>query len=114
MKEIPNMALVRALHTLATRWHQQIKFLHILSHLDGGDAHSVGNAGADKLANLAIGLEECPHSGGAKTRIYLNVPFARKEEAKSLGAMWDAGAKKWYVLDSGAASTIQKLLDIFG
>jgi hypothetical protein len=29
-------------------------------------------------------------------RVNLNVPFARKEEAKSYGARWDAGRKVWY------------------
>lgn len=30
-------------------------------------------------------------------RIYLNVPFAQKDRAKSLGARWDAVNRKWYV-----------------
>lgn len=29
-------------------------------------------------------------------RIYLNVPYHEKEEAKALGAKWDARVKKWY------------------
>ena len=29
-------------------------------------------------------------------RIYANVPFKEKEEAKSLGAKWDAERKQWY------------------
>jgi hypothetical protein len=29
--------------------------------------------------------------------LYLNVPFAEKDRAKSLGAKWDAKKKKWYV-----------------
>ena len=28
---------------------------------------------------------------------YLNVPFAEKDEVKSLGAQWDVDKKKWYV-----------------
>lgn len=28
---------------------------------------------------------------------YLAVPYSQKEEAKALGARWDAGARKWYV-----------------
>lgn len=28
---------------------------------------------------------------------YLDVPFKAKDEAKALGARWDAGARKWYV-----------------
>lgn len=31
------------------------------------------------------------------SKIYLNVPFAQKDEAKALGARWDAVKKKWYV-----------------
>ncbi len=33
----------------------------------------------------------------ADSKIYLNVPFARKDEAKALGARWDAVQKKWFV-----------------
>lgn len=29
-------------------------------------------------------------------RIYLNVPFSEKDQAKALGAKWDGGEKKWY------------------
>ncbi len=32
----------------------------------------------------------------AEPKIYLNVPFAQKDEAKALGARWDAIQKKWY------------------
>ncbi|MDD2801633.1 MAG: DUF5710 domain-containing protein [Methylobacter sp.] len=31
------------------------------------------------------------------TKTYLNVPYAQKDEAKALGARWDATNKKWYV-----------------
>ncbi|MDR1835518.1 MAG: DUF5710 domain-containing protein [Fusobacteriaceae bacterium] len=33
---------------------------------------------------------------GARYRDYLKVPYAEKEEAKALGARWDAEKKKWY------------------
>ncbi|MGR9012204.1 MAG: DUF5710 domain-containing protein [Gammaproteobacteria bacterium] len=33
----------------------------------------------------------------AESKTYLNVPFAQKDEAKALGARWDAVAKKWFV-----------------
>ena len=29
--------------------------------------------------------------------LYLNVPYGEKDEAKSLGAKWDAKVKKWYI-----------------
>ena len=33
----------------------------------------------------------------ADSKTYLNVPFAQKDEAKALGARWDAIKKKWFV-----------------
>ncbi|SJM90071.1 conserved hypothetical protein [Crenothrix polyspora] len=33
----------------------------------------------------------------ADPKVYLNVPFAQKDAAKTLGARWDASLKKWYV-----------------
>jgi hypothetical protein len=33
----------------------------------------------------------------ADLKVYLNVPFAQKDEAKALGARWDAVQKKWFV-----------------
>jgi hypothetical protein len=33
----------------------------------------------------------------ADSKIYLNVPFAQKDQAKALGARWDAVQKKWHV-----------------
>lgn len=32
----------------------------------------------------------------ADSKIYLNVPYAQKDAAKTLGARWDAINKKWY------------------
>ncbi len=31
------------------------------------------------------------------SKTYLTVPYAQKDEAKSLGARWDPANKKWYV-----------------
>lgn len=33
----------------------------------------------------------------AESKIYLNVPYAQKDAAKTLGARWDGINKKWYV-----------------
>ena len=35
-----------------------------------------------------------------KQRFFLECPFSEKEMAKSLGAKWDASAKKWFVPDA--------------
>jgi hypothetical protein len=76
-----------------------------MAHTGKQDIHSIGNDGADKLANKAIGLDACPYS-----KIYLNVPFARKDEAKALGAKWDSSKKKWYI---DSTSNKDELLRIF-
>lgn len=34
------------------------------------------------------------------SKTYLNVPYAEKDDAKKLGARWDASNKKWYVPDT--------------
>lgn len=31
------------------------------------------------------------------SKTYINVPYAEKDDAKALGAKWDANQKKWYV-----------------
>ena len=33
----------------------------------------------------------------AKDKVYLNCPYDEKDDAKALGAWWDAAKKKWYV-----------------
>ena len=37
-----------------------IKFVHIKAHTGKQDEHSLGNEGADELANKAIGNTSCP------------------------------------------------------
>lgn len=33
-----------------------------------------------------------------KTRVNLNVPYSHRESAKKMGARWDAGIRKWYMI----------------
>ena len=42
----------------------------------------------------------CIKCESIKRRVYLNVKFADKENAKSMGAFWDAELKKWYAPNS--------------
>lgn len=37
------------------------------------------------------------HRPNQRAALYLNVPFAEKENAKQLGAKWDGTKRKWYV-----------------
>jgi len=49
---------------------------------------------------VATGIAS-PKSGSATAgkgaALLLNVPFAQKDQAKAIGAKWDADKKKWYV-----------------
>ncbi len=42
------------------------------------------------------------------TRIYLTVPFAEKDAAKSLGARWDSDKKQWYFLSDRDSAPFAK------
>lgn len=56
------------------------------------------------------GIEETNRNPGAiksieqsrtpAKRFDLRVPYSEKDEAKALGARWDASVKKWYTLSS--------------
>ena len=96
-EDIPNKDLVRQTYELY-KDVSNVSFTHVPAHTGRGDVHSLGNSQADRLANEAIGVKSTNTSATAK--IYLNVPFAKKDEAKELGAKWDASKKKWYVLEN--------------
>ena len=96
-KDIPNKELVKCGYELYKN-QRNIYFMYIKAHTENSDIHSKGNYGADKLANKAIGLEECPYNSFEK--IYLNVPFSKKDEIKNLGGRWDITLKKWYIFDN--------------
>lgn len=95
-KDIPNKELVRYGYELYKN-KKNIYFMYIKAHTENNDIHSKGNNQADKLANKAIGFEECPYNSFEK--IYLDVPFSKKEEIKKLGGKWDSEQKKWYIFE---------------
>ncbi|MBJ7314316.1 hypothetical protein H7U20_29620 [Rugamonas sp. CCM 8940] len=43
--------------------------------------------------------------------ILLKVPFSEKDQAKALGARWNADRKAWYVPDGQNASAFERWLD---
>ncbi len=106
--DIPNKELVKTAHAMY-KDKQNIKFIHIKAHTNNTDIHSFGNDNADKLANIAIHLENCPYNTFSKK--YLIVPFIKKDEIKKLGGVWDADKKKWYVYNNN--KNIDKILTIF-
>ena len=58
-KEIPNKDLVKTIYDLYVG--TSVQFIHVRAHTDKTDIHSIGNDYADKLANIAIGLDVCPY-----------------------------------------------------
>jgi ribonuclease HI len=106
--DIPNKELVKTAYEMY-RDKLNIKFIHIKAHTNNTDIHSFGNDNADKLANNAIGLESCPYT--SSTKIYVIVPFTKKEEIKKLGGLWDSNKKKWFVYDNN--KDIEKISILF-
>lgn len=95
--DIPNKELVKTAYEMY-KDKLNVQFIHIKAHTHNTDIHSFGNDNADKLANIAIGLESCPYN--ISTKIYLIIPFIKKDEIKKLGGSWDANKKKWFVYDN--------------
>ncbi len=56
-----NNELVKTIYELY-KDKDNIKFLHVKAHTKKTDIHSIGNDNADKLANIAIGLETCQYN----------------------------------------------------
>ena len=113
-KTIPNIELVKEAYELFKN-KSNIKIIHIKAHTELTDIHSLGNQEADRLANLSINPEakttlvkdesktilvkDESKTSTSKEKIYIDVPFAKKDEAKKLGCRWDPDKKKWYVLE---------------
>jgi ribonuclease HI len=104
-KDIPNKELVKEIYNMYKNINN-VKFIHIMAHTGNNDIHSIGNDGADKLANQAIGLEHCPYS-----KLYLDVPFSKKNEIKTFGGRWDSGKKQWFIFHNNKEKT--KILSKF-
>lgn len=96
---IPNKELVKHAYEIYMD-KPNINFIHIMAHTNNADIHSIGNDNADKLANLSIGLENCPYETTPK--IYLIVPFIKKDEIKKMGGRWDSNKKRWFINDNNS------------
>ena len=107
-KPIPNLELLKQGFTIFAE-NPNITLKHIRSHTGKNDEHSLGNEEADRLANQAIGINK---EQKESNKIYLNVAYANKDDAKDLGAKWDKGKKKWYVNENYKNS--QVLVEKFG
>lgn len=80
-----NTDLVEKFFTLSSG--RAIEWTHVLAHTGKTDYYSTWNDIADKRAE---GLLK------KYTRVDLCVPFKRKDEAKTQGALWDSSKKTWF------------------
>jgi len=111
-KPIPNKELVQRAYDLF-KGNKNIQFKHVMAHTGLDDVHSLGNAGADRLANEAIGMTECPYKEKKDSRrIYLDVPYMLKDQVKKFGARWDPRKKKWYMMSNLAQSKRAAILNV--
>ena len=114
-KSIPNLELGKELYLLCKE-NPNVKLEHIRAHTGLTDELSLGNEGADMMANLAIGLKSCPHAKtnqNQKQKYYLKIPYSEKEVGKKYGAKWDPKKKKWYYEGLNTDDNFKKLTDLF-
>ena len=100
----PNLELVKKAYE-AFKDKKNIIFKHVKAHTGRQDKHSLGNEGADRLASKAIGVgcsyktkEQVKNRKYSDNIIFLNVKYENKDDAKKLGAKWNANKKKWYIM----------------
>lgn len=117
-KNIPNLELGKKLYLLC-KAQPNVKLEHIKAHTGLTDELSLGNEGADMMANLAIGLTKSrPVSAkrdksDGKTKYYLKIPYSEKEVGKKFGTKWDQGRKKWYYEGFETDSNFKTLMNLF-
>ena len=85
--KIPNVELIKEGHALFKSF-ANVSIEHVRAHTGFTDELSMGNDGADRMANEAIGVFTNKH--------YLQIPFSGKEVGIKYGAKWDHNKKKWY------------------
>jgi len=121
----PNIKLIQRIYEIYKPFKKRISIHHVKAHTGLDDEHSVGNAEADRLANLAVGVV----AGGASDCIdttlisnikesptyskhYINVKYEFKDAIKKLGAKWDLRCSKWYYEDNITDANKKAIQDI--
>ena len=128
----PNLKLLQRIREIYKPYKKHISLNHIKAHTGFDDEHSIGNAEADRLANLAVGVKTvCETVGAAASadcldttlisnikeakkyeKHYINIGFDYKDSVKKLGAKWDMSCKKWYYEDIMDDDNIKAILEI--
>jgi ribonuclease HI len=125
----PNLQLIQRIREIYKPYKKHINLHHIKAHTGLNDEHSIGNAEADRLANMAVGvivpsasaanfdcldntlisnIKEIPPSN----KKYINIGFDYKDSVKKLGAKWDMSCKKWYYEDNISETNKKAIEDI--
>jgi ribonuclease HI len=106
---IPNVKLIKIAYNLFNIY-KNVSIKHIKAHTGKDDFYSKGNEEADRLANIAFGVNV---SKKIHNKTYINVSFQQKDIAKSYGARWDPKKKKWYYENNSSIENINKLNELF-
>lgn len=114
----PRLSHAQAKRRLADGW-QLVRLAPHQHYCSAGAAGSYAHAlcGPDgQLAQLTqraaqglAGVERAPEVVFDTTQVFLNVPFADKDEACAQGALWDAAARRWWVTPAQARDRAQAL-----
>ena len=117
----PNLQLIQRIREIYKPYKKHISLQHIKAHTGLNDEHSIGNAEADRLANMAVGVVVPSASSASSAFVsdyldntlisnikessvsmkhYINIGFDYKDSVKKLGAKWDMSCKKWYYEDN--------------
>jgi len=110
-KQVPNLELVKRAHQLFKE-NNCVRLHHIEAHTNKTDVHSLGNAGADRLACLSIGCNPDEQSDFTPIPDIIRlewVSFNNKDKAKELGAKWNVSKKFWYIDSSVSEEVIEQL-----
>lgn len=129
----PNLKLIQRIHEIYKPYKKRFALHHVKAHTGLSDEHSVGNAEADRLANLAVGvvvsiatpqekdrdvdvLDDTLISNIKETLVsnktYINIKYDYRVEVKKLGAKWDMNRKKWYYEDNISDENKNTILEI--
>jgi len=121
----PNLKLIQRIREIYRPYKKHITLHHIKAHTGFNDEHSIGNAEADRLANLAVGVAVSVATPDYiddtlvsnikpehHNKNYINIGFDYKDAVKKLGAKWDLRCKKWYYEDNISEENMKAILEI--
>jgi hypothetical protein len=121
--------LIQRIEEIYKPFKKRISLHHVKAHTGLDDEHSIGNAEADRLANLAVGVVVSASAAFASDCIdttlisnikesptyskhYINVKYEFKDAIKKLGAKWDLRCSKWYYEDNISDANKNAILEI--